>query len=496
MGLLDKILRRKTVTLQRNPYDITEEELNQLSYVSEFDLSRPGQLDKVLEVKDAEERGLKFVIRKPMGHRFNPAGIILPTFPSREELWEMVKDTWGGGTYVVHIGHGTGAAVIRYTYDAPATFYQEGDGRSKNGGGKGLSIRQTVTNQIADGAVDLLNENPELKTQLMEQYLREAFKLKGVKEESWEEKVIREKAESDPEFMDMVIQRAMKRQGYKLNEEEDPIELQIKRLEQFKRLAEIAAPAGTSNSAMAELIKGFFSPSGSEMLKGVLGGVVPGVATPAITPQPEPKALPAAATEQPNGNLIGLPQEEQSLPAPVEISTPLVQEISDPGTPAPPGQGLTTSKIDWGPILMGADWREIAAWVQSDAGEFMQFAYTKVMEEEDDVYAALIKLFRDNSIPDIYGALSDAKTYTERNDIRDMIIGMKGKDAYDTVNGVLNYLLTVPGQQWVEHAHGAALHLQHRITAEFPTGQQEVERAVNIGADQAFSGEEEDERLI
>ena len=492
--------RRQEEVMLEEDYDI--EALQDLPYSGEFDLTRKPEIRNILLVQDAEEEGRPFIIRKLLkeGSLGGMAREVTraTTFPTRPELWDMVKDSYGGGSYQVYVGT---RPVKGYVFEADAKWAP---------GGRPKDLKGRVMEGIERDVEAALEADPELKAQVVAQVLKKSLGISttvtGAKKETWKEQKLREWLENNPAEMEAYMQRLAKKAGYAEDEEEDEGELEsaTKAMEKVKRFTDAMGVGEKQPSIIGDIIRGAMTPpaGGGDSLAQTLAKVFLGGQkdAPVTTERP---ALPAPRIERlPDATpRIGGQESPPNTPREVEVIPPrTTSQLQMPA--ALKLDGVNVASEDLLGLLSAINWQEVEAGVKGDAGVFVQAAYLKQEEGGDKASAVLLAVLRENPTQDVYGALMDAKLYIERQDVRMGAIAMLGQDTYNSINTVVNYLLTEAGVQWLTHARAAALYIQRRIESD-ATNPPPVEAGVvapssngasNVALHSPFSGDgDEDE---
>jgi len=264
-----------------------DDTLAQYDWAWEFNLSVPRDRAMAQKIaKLSEETFPEFQVLKTSrvvergyarpGLSGSPIVAIFDHFPSADEVWREVEETWGGGTYGVRAKSQPALLLKTHTFDVPSKKPGADTERKKS---PAAEAKEALQAQAIEVGFDALERDGFLAKQLGMAYLTKMLNITLPEEQappeepSLPDRLLNEALETNPRFKERVVNRLMtERFG---EEEEDPQVLDerlIARIEEVKGIAELAGwtRQNDSGGGVAGLLRELVSSEQAPEMAGLL----------------------------------------------------------------------------------------------------------------------------------------------------------------------------------------------------------------------------------
>jgi len=466
-------------------------------WVAEFDLTveRDRQRVKIIAAL-SEIPGQTFRIQKDVA---TPGSISqqritvteIDSFPSRDHLWAIVGESWGGGTYLVTAKSRPAGILKTYTFAEPAKVpgVKEPKGRTP----REAELRERIEARALDTWLSALEQNPE---QWLAFSAAMAAKKFGVampgSQRSWRERLLEDAVQNDPTLREAMTRRAVEAE---LKTDKD-FDTEVKRFERVASTLGWQRP-GTENGAKPESLMSMAVATVRELAaQGQIAEIFEHISHIVASAQQPPRPQIAGTTADP---LSLMPAGDQTAapnatgqsaprviqrPRSVQPSSTLGREreatpipgTTEPITSVPPNAG------EWIALLLNADPDALLVGLHDDARVFIRECYRMAVDDDDEVGGTIIQMIRDNDPAILNEQIKTQVVPRLTGEWRALGETVFGADRYSKGMAIVNRLASEEGLQWLRIAHGMCHWMEKKIaegihkpedTEEDPNGPKE-----------------------
>ena len=429
-----------------------QEELLELPYAAAFE----WDLERLRRVRDLEERGAEFVVRRPAYG--NQALVTLASFPSELELADLVGDQWGGGVYSVCAG---ARVIITYRLPGPEPGSNEGWRPQAK---PTQSLRQRLDELLADRIEEVLDRSQELVTDLVGAALRNQFHLPSpAAMDPWDELAL-EFVKGNPAYQDQLVKMYLRKQGIDVDKPKvDPLDQFLEDLIKTKKIRELLGGERGGSSPIAVALLGAAKAVVDSLNNGQLLEAIQALqhlrtqppphdpeSTPSHQKNPAPDAPSASGTA--SASTDAAPKDPPIEPAP---SPSPQQETPD----QPRSSDWTTEGIDLLEAVRSIDWRELIQDVRDGPGSFIERAYQAALEAPEMPLGRVFRALRDSDPATMVEGLRQARSFLLEDSFKKTIIERQGQAGFDAALQIIDFATTDAGIRWIDSARQIALEI-------------------------------------
>ena len=424
---------------------ITIKELDDLPYADNFDL--PREEEKLRAVYEHERAGGNFDIRKAFAFKGMRAKTIatVADFPGYFDLVDIVEEQYGGGTYNIHAA-GSARVFKTYVLDGPPEFNV---GRPQREKSPVQRLKEELEVEAVHRLREMAEEDPKLGQAIGAAFAKKHLGIEFPPELPWYEKMVRGEAERNPKYRAELVKAGLRELGVEFPEEEDPIEEQIRKFEQFNQIEEALregprGPTGTLARFLKDVAPAL--PEIVKMINEIRGAGTAGQVGPALETPPDQSKAKFPIGHVPPFMVPSVPTAQTATPPPKPGPDSIPAET---GQMPPVGQ-QEDRPIDlahiW-PPLSRVDWAALETGVHGDPGEFIQSVFITAYEKDSLYHHQLSRLFQDNEPDAIIGEMSRLAES----------LAVESGEEYEVAVLVLKHLAeSEEGLLWLAQVHLAA----------------------------------------
>ncbi len=411
-----------------------------LPYASTFEWN----VERIRRVRDLELSGAEFVVRRPAWG--NQAVATLISFPSEQELAEIVGNEPAGGVFTVCAG-----ARVLSTCRLPDAEPGANQGWSPLTK-PATSLRQRADELLADRVEEVLDDNPKLVTAIVEASLLARFQIPAPPvTDPWDELALEAVRES-PALQQQLVVAYLAKHGIDVDQHE--VDQLGEFIDQMKKLKEVRELLNPPTSAARSF--GFAALEAVGSLMGLLNSGQLAEAVRAFKAMRSDSNSDGSSPMPPETAQQGTGTEAESPASPPDplLTDDAPESSAEPGHSPPPAEDppVDDRAPDTAEIAGSIDWVSLLGTLQEGPGAFAERALQSMLDSPDAGLGVLARALQGadhESLPDM---VRNASLLVSSDRFRTAVTTAQGPEGFEALVQVNEFLGTQQGMRWLQEA--------------------------------------------